>query len=192
MLKNLSDIASIATGIYEKGSPSGDTLYLQAKHFDDSGEFRWDAAPSPEINMDGKLDRHLLFDGDILLTAKGDNNRACLYKTEIGQAVASSTFFVVRVIERDIIPEYLRWYFNTTYMQSQFSGLSRGTHILSISKKMLMDLMVQIPPLESQKQILELQTLWGKERALTLKLLEEKQTLYQNLLINLAKSNFKK
>jgi len=192
MLKKLKDIASIATGIYEKSSPSGDTFYLQAKHFDDLGEFRFDALLSPEINMNDKLERHLLAEGDVLLTAKGDNNKACLYRNNIGQAVASSTFFVIRLTAQDILPRFLQWYFNTSYMQSQFSGLSRGTHILSISKKMLMDVGVHLPPLKIQQQILDVQTLWEKERVLTLEILEQKEIFYQNLLINLAKSKSKK
>lgn len=192
MLRKLKDIASIATGIYEKSSPSGDTFYLQSKHFDEYGEFRGDAFLNPEIVMDGKLERHLLRDGDVLLTAKGDNNKACLYRNEIGQAVASSTFFVIRLTAQDMLPTFLQWYFNTTYMQSQFSGLSRGTHILSISKKMLMDVGVHLPPLKIQQKILDVQTLWEKERVLTLEILEQKEIFYQNLLINLAKSKSKK
>lgn len=190
MLKKISDIAHIATGIYEKGSPSGDTLYLQAKHFDYNGAFRRDAAVSPEINMERKFERHLLINGDILLNAKGDANKACLYKSEIGRAVASSTFFVIRILDPNILPEYLQWYFNTAYMQAQFSGLSRGTQILSISKKMLMEVVVQIPAVETQKRVLEVQLLWDKEKALTLELLEQKDSFYQTVQTKLTKSTF--
>lgn len=191
MLKKVSDIAHIATGIYEKGSPSGDTLYLQAKHFDDHGEFRWEAGISPEINLDRKLERHLLLHGDILLIAKGDTNKACLYKNKIGRAVASSTFFVIRITDPNILPEYLQWYFNTAYMQAQFSGLSKGTQILSISKKMLMEVVVLIPAVEIQKQVLDVQQLWDKEKALTLELLEQKYWFYKAVQTKLTKSYVK-
>lgn len=186
MYVKLEEIGSITTGVYEKGSPSGDTYYLQAKHFDEYGKFRNDAIISPEIHMDNRLERHILQDGDLLVTAKGLNNRVCYYRKEIGQSVASSTFFVVRLKEQSIMPEYLQWYFNTSKMQSLFSSLSKGTHILSLSKKSLSKVKVEVPPLKQQQEVLKLQTLWNLERKTTLELLEQKELLYQNLLLNLA------
>lgn len=192
MLKKLQEIAYIVSGIYEKENPTGDTLYLQAKHFDEHGAFRRDIFAGPEIAMEEKHEKHLLQDGDLLLISKGDHNKACLYKSEIGRAVASSTFFVVRVVDPEVLPEYLQWFLNTAFMQARLSGLARGTHIRSISKKMLTDVMVQLPPVETQRRILEVQSLWDKERALTRELLEEKENLYQRLLINLTNSNSEK
>lgn len=188
MLKRLGDIASIITGVYEKVHPSGDTLYLQGKHFDEYGRIREDMIITPELHAEERLGKHLLRDGDILLIAKGESNRACLYRKEIGQAVASSTFFVIRLTERGLLPEFLRWYFNTGYMQEQFSGLSRGTQISSLSKKTLSEIEVPTPLLKKQQEILEIQRLWEKEKSLTTELLNLKDVWYQKLLLNQTKS----
>ena len=192
MNKKLEDIASIATGVYEKGSPTGDTFYLQAKHFDEYGKFRQDSLLVPEVDLDERLERHLLEDGDVLLIAKGENNRACLYQEEIGKAVASSTFFVIRLTEGKVIPEFLHWLLNTAYMQAVLSSLSRGTHISSISKKILSKMEIQIPPLEQQKKVLRMQSLWEKERSLTSELIELKEKYYETLLLNLANPKVEK
>ena len=186
MYKKLEEIGSITTGVYEKGRPSGDTYYLQAKHFDEQGKFRGDTIISPEIHMDDRLERHILQDKDLLITAKGANNRVCLYQSEIGLSVASSTFFVIRLQESSILPEYLQWYLNTSKMQNFLSSLSKGTHILSISKKSLSKMKIQIPPIEQQQDILKLQSLWETERKTTLDLLEQKELFYQNLFLKIT------
>lgn len=188
----LGNIGSITTGVYDKGSPSGDTYYLQAKHFDEYGKFREDAILHPEIYLESRFERHLLKNGDLLIMAKGESNRVCLYEGRIGQAVASSTFFVIRLVEPDILSGYLQWYLNTSSMQSIFSSLSKGTHILSLSKKALMKVKLQIPSLSQQKEILKLQSLWEKERSLSNELIKLKEALYQKLLLNLTTSKLAK
>ncbi len=192
MQNKLEDIASITTGLYEKTHLSGDTLYLQGKHFDEFGKIRQDIVINPELQADERLERHILREGDILLIAKGENNRACLYQNEIGQAVASSTFFVIRITEKGLLPEFLQWYFNTEYMQNVFSGLSKGTQISSLSKKTLSDIEIPVPPLNNQKEILEIQRLWEKEKSLTTDLLKLKDAFYQKQLLNQAKSTLTK
>lgn len=188
MHKKLADIASITTGLYEKVQLAGDTLYLQGKHFDEYGRFREDMVIPPELQCDERIGKHLLRDGDILLISKGENNRACLYHKTIGQAVASSTFFVFRLRESNLLPAFLQWYLNTAYMQEMFAGLSKGTQIASLSKKTLADIEIPSPPLETQREILDIQGLWDKEKALTNALLNQKDVLYQHLLLNRIKS----
>lgn len=183
----LSQIANITTGVYEKGRLSGDTLYLQAKHFDEQGKFLSENILHPEIQMDDRLKKHILQDKDLLITAKGQSNRVCLYKSKIGQSVASSTFFVIRLQESFLLPEYLQWYMNTSKMQSAFSNLSKGTHILSLSKKALSKVRIEIPPLDKQQKVLKLHSLWEKERKTTMELMKNKEIYYQQLLINYSK-----
>lgn len=188
MYKKLEDIGNITTGVYEKGSPSGDTYYLHAKHFDEYGNFRDDAILSPEIHMDERIQKHTLQDNDLLITAKGESNRVCLYQEDIGQSVASSTFFVLRLNGPYILAGYLQWYLNTPKMQSVISSFSKGTRILSLSKKALSKVEVEIPTIRQQQQILKLHSLWENERKITLELLDQKELFYQNLLLNLTSS----
>lgn len=189
MQKRLEDLASITTGVYEKPTLSGDTLYLQGKHFDEFGKIREELTINPELRADERLEKHLLREGDILLIAKGENNRSCLYQSKFGKAVASSTFFVIRLTSRDVTPEYLQWFFNTYYMKETFSGLSKGTQIVSLSKNAIANLEIPTPSLETQRKILEIQSLWDEEKALTRQLLHLKDMTYQRQLLQNAKSN---
>ncbi|MFZ2900413.1 MAG: restriction endonuclease subunit S [Saprospiraceae bacterium] len=188
MKSRLSDIVSISTGLYQKESPGGGACYLQARHFDAFGRFRDDGLPMPHIEAGERISNHLLREGDILLIAKGDSNRACLYDPHIGKAVASSTFFVLRLKTQLALPGYLHWLLNTSPLQSVLAGLARGTHTPSISKKALAALILDIPPLEIQREVLEVLDLWEKERVLASELIRQKEVFYENLLLHLANS----
>ncbi len=189
MLKTIEDIASITTGVYAKVDPTADTLYLQGKHFDEFGKFREDLVINPELQANERLEKHLLMDGDILLVAKGENNRACIYQSSIGPAVASSTFFVIRLTESTVLPAFLQWYFNTYYIQGVLSGLSKGTQISSLSKKALAEIEIPVPSLKTQKETLAIQRLWNKEKLLMADLMNLKDAWYQKLLLNQIKQD---
>lgn len=186
MTSKLDNIATVITGIYEKVHPHGDLLYLQGKHFDENGQFRDDVFANPDLPADDRLKKHLLKDGDILLIAKGESNRACLYLENIGPAVASSTFLVIRLFEPQLTPEFLQWYLNSHYMKEVFSGLSSGTQIASLSKKSLSETEIPIPPITIQRNIVHMQNLLNKEKSLTLALLGLKEAWYQKLLVHQA------
>ncbi len=187
MTEKLKNIATTTTGLYKKPEPFGDAFYLHGKHFDKWGYLKNDAVLSKDIRINNKTKKHLLQDKDILFIAKGDNNRACLYYTKYGQAIASSLFFVIRVDRNVLIPEYLRWYINTPATQNRLEQFSKGSHIPSISKKSLRELEIYLPPLATQMRILEMDKLWRKERAITERIISEKESYYQQVLINLAK-----
>jgi len=183
----LIDIGTISTGIYEKTSPSGDTFYLQSQHFDEHGKFREDTVLNPEIYMESRLKKHVLQKGDLLVMAKGNNNRVCFYSGDIGPSVASSTFFVIRLKSKNVISEYLQWYLNTSKMQNVLSSMSKGSHILSLSKKSLSTIEINIPSIEMQQNVINIQSIWGQESALSHELLKQKKKYYEYLLLNLIK-----
>jgi Type I restriction modification DNA specificity domain len=188
MQKSLQELASITTGVYQKASPSGDTFYLQGKHFDEQGKLREDVFLTPELQMDRKLKHHLLEDSDILLMAKGESNRACLFESHTGNAVASSIFIIIRLKSRELSPKFLQWYLNTPQTQNILAGQSRGTHTLSLSKGVLESLEVPVPTLEVQHKILVVHELWQREKMLQTILLHEKEIFYQSILVNLTKT----
>ena len=189
MFRKLENMATLSTGVYEKTTPAGDTLYLQGKHFDENGRFREGGVFSPELQADERLKKHLLKDGDILLVAKGESNRACLYRAGIGPAAAASTFFVIRLTDNRLTPEFLQWYLNTKHVQGVLSGLSKGTQIASLSIKALAGIEIPTPSLKIQKEILETQRLLEKEKSITDELIHLKDNMYQRLLLNQANAN---
>jgi restriction endonuclease S subunit len=186
----LSELTDIKTGIYKKPDLYSDILYLQAKHFDEAGEIISAKALTKELKSDQRIEKHLLQNNDIIFAAKGDKNFAFLYQQSLGKAVASSTFFVIRIkkeYQRLISTGYLQWYLNHPLTQSFIKSNAKGTALPVISKTVLADLEIPVPPMDTQKKISEMDDLWQQEKLLIGKILLKKNQLYQTILYQQAR-----
>lgn len=185
MIRLLNDIASIHTGVFAKTSGEGDTFYLQASHYDEFGQFN--DLVKPNLKMDKKIERHLLMPGYVLFAAKGFKNFAITISHTMPQAVASTTFFVIKInaaLNGSIMPEYLTWYLNNPETQKMLKASAIGSSLPSISKEVLQSLQVPVPSGERQQTILEIHKLHVTEKKLkqrieSLKELHIQQTLLQ-------------
>ncbi len=184
MKYNLLNITNLTSGVYLKPSPLGTYSFLNAKHFNSFGSiddqyFR----STSKVELVGKNLDHVLEDEDLLLVAKGDKNKVCYYSSTIGKAVASSTFIVLKCNKDIVKPKFLHWLLNSHSVQKRLSKLSKGTHVKSISIKVLSKLEVSIPSLELQEHYIKLNNLIIKERDLHEQLIKHKEHYYNNLLI---------
>ncbi len=179
------NITTIQTGVFAKPIPKGEIVYLQAKHFDENGELT--NTLYPDLKADCKIEKHLLKSGDILFAAKGTKNFAACYENENIPAVASTSFFVIRLQTEEILPGYLTWFLNHPNTQYLLKGKAIGTSIASISKTVLEDLEIFIPNLKTQKAVLNITQLRNTEKKLQkqIETLREKQI--QQQIINAIK-----
>ena len=178
MKTTIKHIANIQTGIFVKPNKEGQIVYLQAKHFDENGHLI--SSLHPDLKAENISDRHLLQHGDVLFAAKGTKNFAALYERKNLPAVASTSFFVIRIddnFQDKIVPEFLTWYINQPISQKFLKGKAMGTSIVSISKSVLEELEIPIPDLETQKAILKITQLRNSEKNLKqqIETLREKQ-----------------
>ncbi len=180
----LKHITSIQTGVFAKPIQKGEIVYLQAKHFDENGELS--ETLFPDLNADNRTDKHLLKKGDVLFAAKGTKNFAAWYDNEI-PAVASTSFFVIRLIEKNVLPGYLTWFLNHPRTQLLLKAHARGTSIASISKAVLSDLEIPIPDIQKQELILKIFKLRNKEKSLKQQIETLRERKIQHLLINAIK-----
>ncbi len=188
MRATLKDIAFIQTGIFAKPTKEGQIVYLQAKHFDENGILR--SSLYPDLKAESITEKHLLQNGDIIFAAKGTKNFAALYENKNRPAVASTSFFVIRLNENfqnKILPEYLTWYLNMASSQNYLKSRAVGSSIVSISKSVLDELDLSIPNLNTQKEILRITHLRNSEKKLQqqIEMLREKQI--QQQIINAIK-----
>lgn len=177
----LGEITNIFSGIYTKPDIEGDVFYIQARHFGKDGIF--DATVKPDLLCTDKLTKHLLKTGDILLASKGVNNFAVAYNENIGKAVASSMFLVIRINQTKILPEFLTWYLNHPLAQNYFINCSKGTALPCITKAIVENLEINIPTLEKQRLILKIQALRLKEKQIKAHIEDLKETQIQHQLI---------
>lgn len=181
MNKPLEDIAHLYYGPYEKTTIRGAVKYLVSSHFDSnleptlfSGSF---------IDNENTNERYLLRNNDVIITGKGQRFFAWAYKSEYGQVVPSSLFFIVKILDPNLLlGEYLACYLNSPRVAHKIKTLAGGTSIPSIQKTELLQIEILIPPIEQQKKIVEFENLLNKDIELTTRLLDRKLTIKATLL----------
>jgi restriction endonuclease S subunit len=175
----VQNIASIQTGVFAKPATTGEIVYLQVRHFDENGERVGQL--QPDLLKGEVSEKHLLLAGDVLFSAKGTKNFAAVFESKNPASVASTSFFVLRLLDNSVLPEYLAWYINNPHSQSILKGEARGTSIPSISKSMLENLEISIPSFSTQKLILKIAGLRNRENRLIkqIETLREKQIQQQ-------------
>ncbi len=177
MKVKLADIASLHFGLYAKPKITGDVCYIQTKHFDE--EYQLNALIDTKLSLSTKNNTHLLQNGDVLFVGKGMRNFAWTYTSELGNAIASSIFYVIRVDHTKVVPEFLTTLFNLKQTQAYFQSLGAGSSIPSIRKSELEAFTFDLPDLSIQMKVVTLKELHLKSKQLTQQILDQKQNIYQ-------------
>ena len=177
MQVKLKEIANIQFGYYGQPSKYGTIPYLQAKHFNEFGQYVGEK--DTFLEEDPKSMVNLLQNEDILFVAKGFRFFATLYKEEFGNAIASSIFFILRVDKSKINPAYLVSVLNLPKNLLHFQQSGAGSTIPSIRKNELADFAFNLISLQEQAKVVALQELYLKDMELTNNIIKEKQKLFQ-------------
>ena len=185
MYIKLREVVNIQFGYYGKPSKEGLVSYLQAKHFNEFGQYV--EGGDVFLEEDDKGRNQLLRDGDILFVAKGFRFFAAIYKEEFGKAIASSIFFILRVDESKVIPEYLVSVLNLPKNLLHFQQSASGSSIPSIRKSELEDFAFNLIPIDEQKKVVALQELHFRDIQITETLIKEKQKLFQTTISRIIK-----
>lgn len=185
MQVKLKEIANIQFGYYGQPSKYGTIPYLQAKHFNEFGQYI--AENDTFLEEDPKSMANLLQNEDILFVAKGFRFFATLYKEDFGKAIASSIFFILSVDKSKIIPDYLVSVLNLPKNLMYFQQSASGSSIPSIRKSELADFTFNLIPLEEQQRVVALQELYLKDIEITNHIISEKQKLFQTAISKIIK-----
>lgn len=163
----------------------GELVYLQSKHFDEFGQLH--SVLYPDLPAGRISEKHLLKHGDVLFAAKGVKNFATVFENHNLPAVASTSFFVIRLIDNKVLSQFLAWFLNNPTTQTLLKAQAIGTSIPSISKQVLENLEIPVPDINTQKAIVEISKLRSREKSLKqqIETLREKQI--QQQIINVIK-----
>ncbi len=178
--KKISNIASIVSGVYASIMPDGDVSYLQM------GDFLkgYGACAASKVHATGKVQANLLEKGNILFACKGSRYLAVTYNEDV-PAVASTVFFVLKVKNNSINPEYLCWYLNQPTIKTFFRSIDQGTGVPVIKKMYIENLEIPIPDGDTQRKIVELSNLSDREFQLRSAIAGKKHLLLNQKLMNL-------
>ena len=184
----LKDIADIRFGWTGEHQTHGEALFILARHFDEWGEFQPQYIDT-FTSLEDKQAHQVLQHEDIIFAGKGFRHFAWCYQEEIGKAVASSLFFVIRANKKYIEPGFLTILFNQPKSISFFKQLSAGSNIPSIRKSELENFEVPILPLHKQYEIIRLHQLHTQSMTLLRQIGTQKQVLFDNAIQHIIQQN---
>ncbi len=154
----LADLTSISSGHPFRGKipekPGSGIYAVQMKDVSAERGVCWDHAIETELI--GKKKPDWLITGDILFVARGSRNYAALVGQSKGQAVCAPHFYILRVKEKSLLPDFLAWQLNQKPLQNYFDRTAEGSHTKSVRRLILEETKISVPSIEKQKQILGL------------------------------------
>ncbi len=159
---------------------SGEVSVVQMKDVD--AEHGIDTSHLVQVMLTTKKKPDYLRQDDILFTSRGSHFFATRVDESLEHTVAAPKFFVLRVKTNQVIPAYVTWYINQHRAQRYFSQHVVGSWVQLISRQVLQDLPIDIPPLARQALIVNAHRCWLREKQLLSALEAKKTQLYAHML----------
>src|SRR5215471_4153027 len=201
----LRDMAEIQVGYQhrDKGHPinmgsTGTHRIIQIKDLDLEEQFKREVigrgGSAPYVWLDnlyqvtpaGDAERYLVSQGDVLFLSRGQRTYAVPVLQALENTVASYYFYILRPDADRVDPEYLAWFINQPTAQACLERLRRGSHIKIIPKSAFEELEVVLPPLATQRAIVELERLWRREAYIMSRLVQARRRLVNGLALRAA------
>jgi len=188
MITRLTEVAEIRMGYTFRSrlepEMGGDVAVIQMKDIDDSNLLH------PEnlirIQMPELKDKHLVQEGDLMFKSRGVSNAASLVAGNLGRTVLAAPMMLIRPDADKVDAAYLQWFINQPSTQKILSAQAAGTAVKMISKAALEQLVIAVPPLESQRRIVEIGRFASLEARITTELMDRRKVLIERILMREA------
>lgn len=177
----LQDLASVRSG-----------LVLSRKQAKEPSEYRYPLINLRCIQREGTIQlneadiyeakeplkgEYLSQSGDIIVRLTVPYTAVLIDETTSGMVI-SSNFVVIRIEDKQLLPEYLFWLLNTQKVKRKIYENTTSNMLGAVKAKFLMDFELTLFPLENQYKIAQLNLLAKKESQLLKELATEKEKLY--------------
>jgi len=177
----LKEIAKIQSGYISRGKiephEDGSHFLMQARVVD-ADHLTYQADSLVRFSPDLSRKDWMLKPDDVLFMARGARNYSVLIKELPEKVLAAACFFIVRVSNEEVLPDYLFWYLNQAPVDRYLRRHSgRGVHMPVVRRSVLESIDIPIPPLEVQSKIAKLDVLLRNELELIDKLAEKRKEL---------------
>lgn len=182
----LGDISEIQVGYQSREAihqcHQGSHYLLQAKDFNNLHQVDW--SNLIKFTPTGSVIKSEIQLGDILFLAKGQDNFAYLVDRSVDHILATNSFYIIRVDQAIVLPEYLTWWFNQTPAKKYIQLNRSGSSLPFLSVSAISRFEILIPDIETQRKIGELELLRKREADLFGLYLSKKSTLIQSICLN--------
>ncbi len=190
MKMKIKNLATIQMGYSFRSrletSQRGEVAVIQMKDLLDNNTV--DCDNLVKVDMKAVKEHHFAKKGDLVFRSRGSLTTATILLEDPSKAIVAAPLLRIRVIKPDkILPEYLNWYINQRDVQAFLTSRAMGTVQKMISKQTIEDLEVLLPPLEQQKNIVELASLSAKEQIILSSLAEKREQYISTVLMQLTR-----
>lgn len=184
----IDKLANIQTGFQFRErivpDPNGTMGVIQIKDIPDRRRLTPESVD--RIAFDKPHGEYRVGPGDVLFLSRGHKQFGVTIEHNLGDAVASSYFFIVRPDRSVIRPDFLAWYLNQPPMQEKFKQLAKGTHMPFVSMAEFRELDIPVPPLAVQEQVVSLAALAEHEQDLLSRIADKRVQIVQSACLTAA------
>lgn len=180
----LGDICTIQPGVYMRSSERNkdSAVFVNLRDFNENLEF---TEAETFVDLKEVKDKYIIKEKDLLFSTRLKFNAYQFPNSRNESYVASNSFAILRLKNRKILTEYLKWYLNHSDREAFFALSAQGTaRVPYISIKKLAKMKIDLPDLDTQKLIVSVSSLMEREKSLTQTILDKKEIYIQNLLSN--------
>jgi len=195
MKKKITEIADIQIGYQfrkkiELDDP-GTNWVIQIRDFNENHTLNREGLS--RVRIDKPIEQYLIHRGDVLFLSRGHRNWAAPIIDELQDTVAAGHFFVIKMRNEIILPEYLAWYINRSPAQEYLHNIARrGTHMPLVTLSAFKGLPVDVPDMATQHRIVELSRLMVREKKLLAELQEKRLLLLTAISLQAIKTRKEK
>ncbi len=164
---------------------------IQIRDFDENHTLNREGLS--RVRIDKSTEQYLIHQGDVLFLSRGHRNWAAPIVDELQDTVAVGHFFVIKVRNEIILPEYLAWYINQSPAQEYIHNIARrGTHMPLVTLSAFKGLPVDVPDMAIQYKIVGLSRLIEKEKKLLAELQGKRLLLINTISLKAIKTRKEK
>ncbi len=151
----LGNISKISYGYTTKASfEKTEYHFLRITDIQDN-TVNWESVPFCSLSA-SDYDKYQLIDDDIVFARTGATTGKSYLVKNPPKTVAASYLIRLRLDDKNILPEFLIQYFQTSEYWSEISSGISGSAQGGFNASKLAELVIPVPPLEEQKRIVEI------------------------------------
>lgn len=189
MKKRLAEVAEVRMGYSFRSrlepDSAGDVAVIQMKDIDELNSLHPESFV--RIRMPELREKHLVQEGDLLFRSRGASNAAAIVESCLGRTVLAAPMMLIRAEVSSVEPSYLQWFINQPTTQNILAAQAAGTAVKMISKAALEQLVIAVPPLETQRRIVGIGRLASLEARITTELMDRRKAWIETLLMKQVK-----
>lgn len=134
-----------------------------------------------KVSLELSRSSSYILNNDVLLISRATGPgsfRATVFESKEKNIIASSSIFIIRITDKNILPKYISIYLNSRDGQNDLVQLLSGSYLKTVPRKNLEELQIPIPSLQKQKIFIEL----NKNIKQQEKILERKKEIQRNII----------